>query len=230
MKSIANALPPATELPAEKLDGETLAEQMRKDIRTGTLAPGSPLRIRDLADRYQISPIPIREALQQLKGEGLIELEYNRGARVRELTAQAAADVCGILEAMESYFARRLAEIASPFQLAKLDEIEDRHATALQGSDMRAIMQLNNEFHDYLNHVAGNPAAEQVVWRQKVLMGTIRIEVGFGDVRRQHLSEEHRGIIRAARARDPDTAARIAAMHARSSKDDLIERMIRQGL
>lgn len=214
----------------EKPTGDSLAEAMRMDIRTGALAAGCQLRIRDLAQRYQVSSIPIREALQQLRGEGLVEIAYNRGARVRKLSPQAVANVCDIIEAMDSYFARRLAETASPFQLAKLDEIEDRHEAALNAGDRHAISRFNIEFHKYLNSIAGNPAAEQVVWRQQVLLGTLRIEVGFGEVRRRHLSEEHRAIIRAARERDPDAAARISTMHNRSSRDDLVERMILQGL
>lgn len=208
--------------------GGSIAERMRWDIRTGRLAAGSPLRVQELAAYYEVSAIPIREALQLLRGEGIVHFSANKGARVRKLDVAAVRNICGVLEAMESYYARRFAETASPFQMDALEAIEDRHEEALAGTDMRQIMALNNEFHDYVNRSADNPAADELVWRQKVLLGTLRVEVGFGEVRRVALSAEHRGIIEAARKGDPDEAARVAAMHARSSKDDLVERIMQR--
>jgi DNA-binding GntR family transcriptional regulator len=202
-----------------------LAARLRADITRGELRPDANLKVRELADRYGVSIIPVREALQHLHGEGLVVIVPNRGARVRNLDEAGVENVCGILEAMESYFSRRFAEISSPFQIRSLTEIEDEHERAIVAEDIAAMLTANVRFHDYINLASNNPFGQQVVERQRALLGTLRLHHGFGPAKLKALSQEHRSLIDAFLSRDADKAALIAGLHARSSKDDLIDRM-----
>ena len=199
--------------------------RMRDDIANSYLEPGAPLRVQELADRYSVSAIPVREAIQQLRGEGLVVVEHNKGARVRKLDIESVAQVYGILEAMGSYFAERFCETASPFQIAALDQLEDQHEAALGGKDNKVLMAANSAFHDFIIRACNNPLAGEVLWRQRTLLGTLRISVGYGEVRRRSVSAEHREMIAAFKIGDKDRARQIAAYHSRSSKDDLVERL-----
>src|SRR5881275_3027872 len=75
----------------------TLAEKafsaLHDAIVRGELAPGSRLRIEDLAHELEMSPMPIREALRRLDAAGLVEHVPHRGARVRELSLQDLSEV-----------------------------------------------------------------------------------------------------------------------------------------
>ena len=61
---------------------DIVARGIRELIRSGDLMPGSVLRQRELADRFRVSPTPVREALRQLETEGLVTNELHRGATV----------------------------------------------------------------------------------------------------------------------------------------------------
>jgi DNA-binding GntR family transcriptional regulator len=207
---------------------DSVLSRLRQDIVNGSLRPNSMLKARDLAVRYGVSTIPVREALQRLQGEGLVTMARNRGARVRVLDEAGVENVCGVLEALESYFSRRFAEKASPFQISLLSEIEDAHEAAIGRGDVAQILIQNVRFHDYVNAAASNPVAVEISARQRALLGTLRLDHGFGTLRLKALSKEHRSLIDAFARHDADAAGKIAALHARSSKDDLIDRMRNQ--
>jgi len=68
-------------------------QRLRAAILTGELAPGTKLVVEDLAQRWAVSPTPLREAFQRLGGHGLVELTSQRGARVAPFSLDEAADL-----------------------------------------------------------------------------------------------------------------------------------------
>ncbi len=68
-------------------------DRLRDAILEGALPPGTPLRAEELADRWEVSPTPVREALQRLAGVGLVELRPQRGARVADASVQDVEEV-----------------------------------------------------------------------------------------------------------------------------------------
>src|SRR5260221_8530480 len=68
---------------------EWAEDRLRQAILRGELRPGQRLHASDLAERWDVSATPLREAFQRLAGEGLVELLPHRGARVGELAAHA---------------------------------------------------------------------------------------------------------------------------------------------
>src|SRR4029453_4264477 len=67
--------------------------RLRTAILTGEFPPGTKLRAEDLAERWQVSPTPLREAFQRLGGARLVEVSPQRGVRVAEFTLEDAADL-----------------------------------------------------------------------------------------------------------------------------------------
>jgi DNA-binding GntR family transcriptional regulator len=80
---------------------DKIAQAMRVDIFHGNLRPGQPLKQVELANRYGVSPIPLREALQRLQVEGLVEYFAYRGAIVARMRKSEAADIIDIRNALE---------------------------------------------------------------------------------------------------------------------------------
>lgn len=74
---------------------------IRRDILEGTLPPASRLKMEDLKVRFDAGFSPIREALSKLVGEGLVELEVNRGFRVKPLTREDLCDIAAARRAIE---------------------------------------------------------------------------------------------------------------------------------
>ena len=87
---------------------DMLRDAIREDIVAGVFPPGCRLKISDLTERYGISAMPVRDALQQLCGEGYIAIEPNRGASVRQIDATFLSQVYEIRRAVESFFVQQL--------------------------------------------------------------------------------------------------------------------------
>src|SRR5437764_1195259 len=83
--------------------------RIRDDIVAGTLPLGSRITIDALALRYGVSHMPVREALRDLQGEGLVVIEPNRGARVRAIDARFVENIFEIRTALEVMMVRRAA-------------------------------------------------------------------------------------------------------------------------
>ncbi len=202
-----------------------LATQLGEDINSGVFASNDRLKVRDLAKRYGVSPSPVREALQILQGQGLIEIDANKGARVRRLDAAGINHVCEINQALESFAARVLALSASPHQLHVLAEIDKRHQDSFAAGDENAFGDANRDFHFTIYKFIRNPFVTRSAVLHNMILGTRRREVGYSPERLAALCDEHTAILEAITDRDPDKAGRLAYEHAKSCTDDLVDRI-----
>jgi DNA-binding GntR family transcriptional regulator len=110
---------------------ERIADSIREGIVRGTFAGGEPLRQTALAERLGVSPIPVREALRQLEGEGFVERQPYRGAVVSPLSPEDALEIGDITAALHA-LALRLA-------LPRLtDEVLDRAESLLEAARREA--------------------------------------------------------------------------------------------
>ena len=133
---------------------ELIAKRLRYDILSGKLKPLQPLRQDEIAAQMGVSKIPTREALVQLKTEGLVVIHQNRGAVVAEFSASEVAEVYEMRAALETLAVRRAIPnmTKSDFVRAEgLIEIMDDTHDALKWSE------LNWEFHAMLYRPANMP-------------------------------------------------------------------------
>ncbi len=202
-----------------------IASRMREDIARGVLAPEEWLKVRVLSERYGVSAAPIREALQVLQGEGLIVMEHNRGARVRRIDAERLIRIFDLREAVESFLTAAFAESASPHQIAILEAVQAQHDQAVEAHDYEGAFEINRQFHQIINGASRNYEALEVIGRHLALTRALRLSCGFSEVRQRTVQREHRGLLDAFRSGDGDAARRIAALHVRSSRDDLLSRL-----
>src|SRR6186713_1394544 len=103
-----------------------IEQRLRNDIVAGVLPFGSRLIIEDLATRYGVSHMPIRDALRILQGEGLVVIEPNRGARVRPIYRGFIEDVFDVRCAIETMLARRAAARRTDEHLQRMREAAAR--------------------------------------------------------------------------------------------------------
>src|SRR5664279_3570657 len=96
---------------------------IRNDIITGQFQAGARLKISELVDRYGLSAMPIREAMQQLQGEGLVVLSANKGASVRRIDERFLWQVYEVRRALEAYFVAEMASRATEADVERLRAI-----------------------------------------------------------------------------------------------------------
>jgi DNA-binding GntR family transcriptional regulator len=219
--------------PTRDLAGTTSARvvaALREDILFGAFSPGARLKIADLAARYGVSSLPVREALQRLEGERLIELAAHRGATVRPLSSKLLANLYDVREALEGVLVERAAERVTAVQIASLERLQAHWEKLARTEDVHAMMQANLDFHCGINAIADNPEAEELVPRGWPMALSLRLRMGYTPDRLTAICEDHRAMLAALRARDAEAARRISRRHVRASCADLLSRLADAGL
>ncbi|MDB5506149.1 MAG: GntR family transcriptional regulator [Devosia sp.] len=199
-------------------------ELLRQDILTGQLAVNDRLKVSALARRYSTSTNPVREALQQLRGEGLVVISHNRGARVRNIDENFVRDIFEMEVLIEPYLTRWFVGIATDAEIARLEAIQDE-IEALNFADLGRHSLLDTQFHRVAYDRHYNRHAVDLWWRHREILGTINRDHPMALSRRTAVLREHRGLIAAVRAHDADGAAELVASHVRGSGQHIVEQM-----
>lgn len=129
------------------------------------LQPGERLVIDDLARRFDVSIIPVREALRLLESEGLVVSVAHTGTTVAPVSRQLIVEVFALLEGLETVSARAAAAAAAPDDFAALDALVARMDRALAAGRPAVWAGLNREFHLLISGMSGMPMVEQMLRR-----------------------------------------------------------------
>ncbi len=121
------------------------------------LAPGEWLREAELATEFKVSRTVVRQALQRLAQDQVIELRHNRGARVPLPSLEDAVHVFEARRIVECEVARRLGGRLTPEQLAELRAVAQAEQAADQRGDRAEAIRMSGEFHHALTRMHGNP-------------------------------------------------------------------------
>jgi DNA-binding GntR family transcriptional regulator len=199
-------------------------QRLRNDIVSGDLPFGARLRIEELALRYGVSHMPVREALHVLHGEGLVVIEPNRGARVRPIYRGFIEDVFDVRCAIETMLARRAAERRTTADVARLRTAAERLEGLVESGDFGSVPLANRNFHAAINDAAGNPGALPIVDNHWLLLSALLKRYGYGDERFPRVIEEHQHLIYAIERQDAHAAAFLMGAHIEKAKNNLLRR------
>jgi len=221
--------PPAGGTALERGFGGTnyhrVRDALRQDIVSGVFGQGEWLKIAGLAERYGLSSAPIREALNQLEAEGLVELLPNRGARVRRVTRDFIADLFEIRLALEPMMAQRSAAVAGPEHVANLVEAQAAFETAIASGVNQAMIAANQVFHRTLFDIRPNEPGIAMLKQHSALVSSVRRHYGFPAARFTTIIQEHHALIDACRSRDGRAAYKVMRIHVQHSIDELLPRI-----
>lgn len=204
-----------------------VSEKLRKEIYSGKVPAGAQLRQDDLAERYGVSRIPVREALRQLEAEGLVTFHPNRGAVVTSLSLDEVLEMLEIRIALECR-ALRLAVpnmIDVDFEAAgKILKAYDRERRVAAWGEM------NWRFHSTLYAPANRPKLLAMIEANYGHVGRFlreQVSLAAGKERPQ---KEHYQILDACKEGDVDKAARLLEDHITYTQKSLIAAHRRHGL
>jgi DNA-binding GntR family transcriptional regulator len=192
-------------------------------IVAGVLRPGARLPIEELAEHLQMSPMPIREAVRRLDAVGLVDNIPHRGARVTELSVTDLAEVYEVRISLETLGVHRAA--------ARFTDAQAEHArqrlTALENTTDDASVGTSEAHAQF--HFALYEAAESA-WLLRLIRPAWQVSERYAlewpQVRRLgDRANEHREILAACEARDPDRAAAALREHLATTANSLAEAM-----
>ncbi len=140
-----------------------IVEQLRRDILDGTYAAGEQLRQDALAATFQVSRIPVREALFQLEAEGLVLIEPHKGAVVSAFSLEEIEDVFDLRVLLEPRMLAQSAPRLTPQDLAEASALDAQFRSAIAARDMAQWGQLNARYHLALYRHARQPRTLAIV-------------------------------------------------------------------
>jgi len=214
----------ALELPlASSTSYERVYAAMLRDIISGAIKPGDRLKSADLAERYQVSQMPVREAIQRLQGEGLVTLTPNYGARVRSFDSTFIAELYELRAELHAFSHRTIFADWDPTLPDRLTAIQETYEEALARGDAAACQVANIAFHEPVNKRCTNSEVMRILQSQERLVRTMRSALGYSTKRLREQASEHWLLIHAIRRRDMVGAMAIARDHAINAGADVIE-------
>ncbi|WP_296083594.1 GntR family transcriptional regulator [uncultured Agrobacterium sp.] len=202
----------------------SIYERLRDDIIQGRFVANERLKVSELAERMGTSTNPVREALQQLRGEGFVVMMPNRGARVRTIDETFVRDIFEIEVLIEPALTRWFVGLATK---ADLDTLEDLQAQMeiLNFADQHAHSKLDMAFHQVMYDRHYNRHAVDLWWRHREILSAISRQFPTSLSRQTSVVNEHRGLIQCIKKQDADGAAAIIAQHVEGSGRHIIEHM-----
>ncbi len=201
---------------------QLVVETLREKILSGEIKAGQPLRQAALAEELNVSRIPIREALLQLEGEGLVAFEPHKGATATELNADQVDELFELRAMLEAdLLANSLLRISDETLeeatqlLKKLDKALGKENAANTWSE------LNSGYHNCLYSAAKRPQTQVLVnMLNKNADRYIRMHLLWaGGISKAE--SEHNEILALCKARDVEKAVALLKQHILGSRDEI---------
>jgi DNA-binding GntR family transcriptional regulator len=206
-------------------EGSSLYELIRDDIISGRLASNERLVVAEIAERHGTSSNPVREALQLLRGEGLVVVTPNRGARVRTIDTDFIRDIYEIGVLIEPALTRWFVGVmATDDDIARLETIQKKMEEN-NFADPTRHTDLDTEFHTLMYERHYNRHAVDLWWRHREILRALGRRFSFTLARRASIMREHRELIGQIKAQDADAAAATIARHVEGSGRHIVEQM-----
>lgn len=194
---------------------------LRDSIMRGEVLPGQRLTLGEVAERTGYGQMPVREALFQLEGEGILEVSPHRGAVVRPVDAKFVFDMYEVRRSLDGLLVRNAVPAMRADALARLVAAQLAYEAA-KGADTQTILARNAAFHAIINQVGDNPVASGILNRGWELVHALRVRFGFGRDRLETIIVEHRELVDACQRRDVEAAVAVAERHTVTARDDLL--------
>ncbi|WP_069084242.1 GntR family transcriptional regulator [Pseudomonas sp. TCU-HL1] len=198
---------------------EVILKFLRNAIIKGEIREDEPIRQDDIARAFNVSKIPVREALKRLEAEGLVEFHRNRGALVTRISEFELAQIFEVRVLLEV----QLIKQAIPY----LTEADFKRAEAtlqefMKLEDTGRWAELNWAFHAALYEAAQRPFVLNMVRSiHDKIERYLRMQIELSDDGKAHADEEHRAILAACRAKNAKLAGKLVEEHIHSVCDAL---------
>jgi DNA-binding GntR family transcriptional regulator len=179
---------------------------LRTDIIQGRYLPLQRLYEPEVARTFEVSRTPLREALKKLETEGFVERRRAGGLVVAPIDADDVASLYLIRSLLEGEVARQAAEKATPADILELRNLISQMAL-LAPDHPKEATEVGHRFHSKLAQIANNPRCDEIVAHvMRLLERYWALTVLMDAPRRSIAVDEHRKIIDAVAAHDPDRA------------------------
>jgi len=192
-----------------------IAERLRDKILRGELRDGEQLRQHAIAEEFEVSRIPVREAFRQLEAEGLITIIEHRGAMVSALSPDEIQEYFDIRAALECAILRHAVPRLNEDDLTRAEKILEEYEAALgDESDFDVWGELHWRFHSTLYAAARRARFMSLIQTiNNHADRYIRLHILFSRDAHRHAKDEHRALLELCRQGDAEAASHLLHEH-----------------
>ncbi|MXO66756.1 GntR family transcriptional regulator [Altericroceibacterium endophyticum] len=190
-----------------------IADWIRTQIRSSRLVPGQRLVEVDIIRQTGGSRFKVREAFQRLAAEGLVEIEEFRGASVRGASEDEVRQLYQARALLEGMCARDFTVRAGAEDRKKLARLALEMEECVDSNSPEKFSRLNSEWHKLLMRGAGNAVIEDLVKRLSTPVHHLLFGTFYKGDRLREAVEDHRLIMDAIEAGDPEAAEAAMRVH-----------------
>ncbi|MFF5988542.1 GntR family transcriptional regulator [Prauserella flavalba] len=190
-------------------------DELRRQIMTWQLPPGTALREVQIAAEFGVSRTPVSHAIQRLRADGLIEPRGRRGVEVSRWTQRDLEDTYRLRANLEAWAARLAAGRPDLLDLPRLRALADEMSELAKAEplDHERIAELNIEFHEAVRSSAGSDRLVATLTTVVHIPLLHRVFTAFTPEQVASTCQEHHTIIAALEAGDGDWAESITRAH-----------------
>ena len=207
--------------------GATLSDELKDTLEdlivSGVLKPGARLDEAELAERFQVSRTPVREALKALAGTGLVDLRNRQGVCVARISLPMLIEMFQMMAVMEGLCAKFAARRATEAQKAHMGALHDELTSILASGDHSRFYDVNQSFHDALYEASNTQYLAEQTRALRKRVRVYRRYVTFQPGRMAATIGEHGAILEAIRRNDPSAAFTSAIDHVSLLEDDIVD-------
>ncbi len=201
---------------------EIVYEELKRQILTGKVVPGTRMMEVELAEEMGVSRTPVREAIRKLEKEGLVTIEPRKGAYASDISVKDMVDILEVREDLEGLAAALAATRITDGQREEMTRITQGYSDAIKVNDTEKIIHYDEMFHSLIVACSGNKTLAQLLETVQELALRFRYLYYDDFTRYKRMPMEHEEIINAIVSGDSD-AARIAAdRHVKKLKEFVI--------
>ncbi|OLO12467.1 GntR family transcriptional regulator [Chromohalobacter japonicus] len=206
-----------------KTRAQFVADDLRGRILGGEFKGGTQLRQDALANDYDVSRIPVREALLTLESEGLVEFHAHRGAFTTELSVAKIRELFDLRVLLETYVLRHAINGLTDTDLKKAEDILLKYDQALNsGGDIDNWSEYNFAFHQALYAPANLPETLSLISQLNTKSDRyIRMQLVYTQ-EIEKAEREHHGLLELARQRDADKACELLKTHIQEACEGIV--------
>ena len=199
---------------------EAIVEAIIYDVMQQHLGPGTRLSEKSVCDRFGVSRMNVRRALLTLSNIGVVELQANKGARIRQPTLQQAMTLFETRRAIESIIIKSVLAQRSDADIVALNAHVEREEQAFSNNDRHQLIRLSGEFHLLIASFQNNHLLTgfmQTLITQSSLITGMYGQHSFSNCP----PSEHRNLIEAIKNQDEHLALNLMMAHLEHIEADL---------
>jgi len=191
-------------------------------IITRKIKPGEKLIEEELAENLGISRTPVREALNRLFKDDLIELIPRKGGYIKKLTVRDVEEVYEVREILENLSVRLAIPLIREKDIKRIEQLVQK-AEKLTGKDrMKAQVNIDAELHNLIINSCGNRRLQKMIKSLYNFIQAFRVLEAQHPQRSDKAFEEHKMILQALSRREAERAAELMNQHIRNTKKNIL--------